>query len=753
MKKVINFLIVALLLLFSLSLTRNAQAAIPDWCRGTSSSVGNCQIVSQCIEPGPSYEIAWSETTTCPAGNIYLEFYEASSYSRNQLELCNIDGNLVWCAQSYTYYYNCAQAKRIYSREAPISAVPSCDANGCYDLNLLGSSDSETNLSGVITYNAPRQGLPDVQFVCWDQNPITWQYFVAGYPPASNVYLVSCVDDTDCTGANYCDNSGSWDSWQCRTAVTPTVDLQVDGSSGPITIDSGKSVTLSWTTTNRATSCTASGDWSGSKTPSGGTETTGALTGPNAFVYNITCTNNAGSASDSVIVNVNSPPPNPPANLTASCPSPGTSASLGWANTTNATFYTLRVNNLTDAWDGSCSSSSGDFCATTSSPSYTFSSTAGDSYQWWVHACNNAGCSQPVFGPNFTCIQAPPPPPPPPTVTLTGNGSAGSLTLNNGDSLTLSWSTTSSPTSCSASGDWSGAKDPGGGSNDIGSLVGPNSLSYTLSCSNSGGSGSDSLLVEVSSPTPQPTPEVRTVTINPDPIPPIVVGQSLPVTVSGLTPGDLYYWEEELLSGAVTSFIACFTADGNGQIRQNIGPYSSNQIGTYGLDIITATPGSSESYGPTDCFWSTDKSVPNFVSFTRVFEVVSAPATPQPTPVSTPISTPVFTPRPPQGPNCLTDGRIDIGKCFGFGNIFSLSAGTLKLVPATFSIALALVILYFLFGAFRYLKAGGDKEELAASRSMIVHAIIGFFLLMLTFVVLQFVLSGLFGLTDFRVIQ
>src|SRR3989344_3004803 len=406
MKKVTNLLIVALLFLFFLSLPNNAQAAIPEWCRGTSSSVGSCQIVSQCIEPGPNYEIAWSETTTCPGGNVYLEFYEASSYSRDELKLCTIDGNLNWCATSYKYYYNCAQAKKVYYREAPISAVTSCDANGCYDLTLLESSDSETNLSGYVTYDAPSQGLPDVQFVCWDQNSISWQYFVAGYPPASNVYLVGCTDDTDCTGANYCDNTGSWDNWQCRAAVTPTVDLQIDGQNGPITIDSEGSVALSWTITNRATSCTASGDWSGAKDPSGGSQTTGALAGPNAFVYNITCTNNAGSASDSVIVNVNAPPPQPPTNLTASCPSPGSSASLDWADTTNATFYTLRVNNLADVWDGSCSSVSGDFCANTSSSSYGFSSTARDSYQWWVHACNDTGCSQPVFGPNFSCIRA-----------------------------------------------------------------------------------------------------------------------------------------------------------------------------------------------------------------------------------------------------------------------------------------------------------------------------------------------------------
>ena len=65
-----------------------------------------------------------------------------------------------------------------------------------------------------------------------------------------------------------------------------------------------------------------------------------------------------------------------------------------------------------------------------------------------------------------------------------------------------------------------------------------------------------------------------------------------------------------------------------------------------------------------------------------------------------------------------------------------------------FEIAAFLVIIYFLIGAFKYLKAGGNKEDVEGGKQMITHAIIGFVLLMLSFLVLQFMLFKLFNITD-----
>jgi hypothetical protein len=68
----------------------------------------------------------------------------------------------------------------------------------------------------------------------------------------------------------------------------------------PANVLSGKSATLSWSSTN-ATGCTASGGWSGSKSTSG-SFTTAALTSSGAFV--LSCTGLGGTASTSVSVGV-----------------------------------------------------------------------------------------------------------------------------------------------------------------------------------------------------------------------------------------------------------------------------------------------------------------------------------------------------------------------------------------------------------------------------------------------------------------
>ncbi|MCC6290766.1 fibronectin type III domain-containing protein [Candidatus Nomurabacteria bacterium] len=85
----------------------------------------------------------------------------------------------------------------------------------------------------------------------------------------------------------------------------PTVDLMVNGGNGPLTVDTGASPTLTWTSTN-ATSCTASSAWSGSRELNG-SESVGPLSTSGTFVYTLSCAGAGGSASDSVTVNVGTP--------------------------------------------------------------------------------------------------------------------------------------------------------------------------------------------------------------------------------------------------------------------------------------------------------------------------------------------------------------------------------------------------------------------------------------------------------------
>src|SRR5262249_19303369 len=83
-------------------------------------------------------------------------------------------------------------------------------------------------------------------------------------------------------------------------APAPTVSLAVN----PASVATGGTTQLTWTSTN-ATSCTASGGWSGSQATSGST-TTSALSTPTTFT--LTCTGPGRSANDSKAVTGSAPP-------------------------------------------------------------------------------------------------------------------------------------------------------------------------------------------------------------------------------------------------------------------------------------------------------------------------------------------------------------------------------------------------------------------------------------------------------------
>jgi hypothetical protein len=137
----------------------------------------------------------------------------------------------------------------------------------------------------------------------------------------------------------------------------PTASLRA----APTSIASGGSSTLTWSSTN-ATSCTATGGWSGAKATSG-TQSTGAITMPSS--YSLTCTGTGGtSGASTVLVNII-----PTATLVAS-PSviaSGGTSTLTWSST-NATSCT--ATGAGAGWSGSKATSgtqsTGALTATTS---------------------------------------------------------------------------------------------------------------------------------------------------------------------------------------------------------------------------------------------------------------------------------------------------------------------------------------------------------------------------------------------------
>ena len=88
----------------------------------------------------------------------------------------------------------------------------------------------------------------------------------------------------------------------------PPLPPGVNLSTPHLTILVGDPVLLTWGTSS-VTNCTASGDWTGVKSATGGTETIPSVTGLGTKTYTIDCTGTTGTVTDSVTVTVTNPAP------------------------------------------------------------------------------------------------------------------------------------------------------------------------------------------------------------------------------------------------------------------------------------------------------------------------------------------------------------------------------------------------------------------------------------------------------------
>jgi hypothetical protein len=232
-----------------------------------------------------------------------------------------------------------------------------------------------------------------------------------------------------------------------------TVDLKVSGTNGPVTIPYNSSVSLSWTST-LATSCTASGAWSGTKLTSGSQVIAGVIA---SGTYALTC----NGVTDSVSVVVTPPTVDLKIGTSdgpVSVPFNG-SFTLAWT-TKLATSCTS-----SGAWTGT-RALNGTLLITAVTTNRTYSLT-----------CNGVTDSITV-----AVI--------PPTVDLKIGTSDGPVTIPYNGSFTLAWTTKG--TSCTASGSWTGAM-PVNGSLIVSAVT--TNRTYTLTCNG----GTDSISVVVTS--------------------------------------------------------------------------------------------------------------------------------------------------------------------------------------------------------------------------------------------------------------
>lgn len=318
-----------------------------------------------------------------------------------------------------------------------------------------------------------------------------------------------------------------------------TVDLKVSNTNGPVTISYNGSVSLSWTST-LATSCTASGAWTGTKATAGSQVISGILA---SGTYTLTC----NGVSDSVAVVVTPPtvdlkigtsdgPVTIPYNgsftlawttkLATACAASGAwtgakvlNGSLAVTAVTTNRTYTLTCNGVTDSisvvvtqptvdlkvagsdgpvnipYNGSFTLSWTTKLATacTATGSWTGAKLLNGSLlvsnvtanKTYTLTCN--GVSDTI---SIVSL------PPVISVDLKGNYSDGPIDLLWGDSVGLTW-TTANVTSCTASNGWTGTK-ASYGTEYLYSLT--TTKTYTITC----GGKTDSVTVNVA-PLPAPT--------------------------------------------------------------------------------------------------------------------------------------------------------------------------------------------------------------------------------------------------------
>lgn len=100
----------------------------------------------------------------------------------------------------------------------------------------------------------------------------------------------------------------------------------------------------------------------------------------------------------------------------------------------------------------------------------------------------------------------------------------------------------------------------------------------------------------------------------------------------------------------------------------------------------------------------------------------------------------------------MTPTPVLLNKQYAFGNLNSLAEALGFLITPAFSIAAAAVVIYFAIGGVKYLISSGDKNAVSEARAMMTHALIGFILLMMLFLILQFIPEFL-GLKGFKIVQ
>lgn len=283
---------------------------------------------------------------------------------------------------------------------------------------------------------------------------------------------------------------------QTTVTLTATPTSGTAGSVNPV---------LQWTTSGNVTSCVATGDWSGNKTATGGSESEGVIATAGTRYYTLQCSDDIGnSANASAQVNV-----------TAAGSSALVNINISGTADSNINWH-MGPGGYTGTGNSSVTVSS----VPAGGQSYTISNLAfAGCATYSVTNSDGSGSSVMVFPSNtksfaVTYSGCTPPPTNPPTVDLKVNGSDGPIVIAPTGATTqvnFTWNSTNA-TSCTLNGNpgypangSASVGEPDSTNNDSswgGVGTGTGIITVTMTCNGVGGNASDSVIFAVNSSRP-----------------------------------------------------------------------------------------------------------------------------------------------------------------------------------------------------------------------------------------------------------
>jgi|GEM_PF-2247945 len=334
-----------------------------------------------CTLPYCNTNLSWGSCNTYYGGNLCssngLMSSTYTAYSGGG-PCTPTSGPSQWCSINNCYSgYSCISGICISPPSAPYSLSSSCPAPGTTASFSWSGNNSATSYYELFIDN--------------QANP--WGYYSYGNDSAQRIYPPT----NSFSSATYTGNTYGWWMRACNSA----------GCSGS---SYGSATYCTLPNCNTNADCDLCGASWGTCSANNGTTTCyyRAYSGGgacNVVSFNQSCTINKCYPGSTCISGSCISPPATPTISSNSCPAPGTTASVSWSAVSGATRYDVYAFDLdygTPNWSA-CGANGLVVCQQVfGATSYSFPTAAGKRYQWFVDACNSAGCSSTATS-TFSC--------------------------------------------------------------------------------------------------------------------------------------------------------------------------------------------------------------------------------------------------------------------------------------------------------------------------------------------------------------